>query len=56
MRTVVHVTPSVEVWNVKSRSAEKREALVALKALTRSDDTVAGAASFTVTRWSGPSL
>ena len=56
MRAVVHVTPSVEVWTVKPLSAAKREAFVALKALTRTLLTVAGAASLTVSRSSGPAL
>ena len=41
---------------MKSFTAENRDAFVALKALTRTEETVAGAASLTVTRSSGPAL
>ena len=53
---VVHVTPSVDVCRVKSRSASKRDAVVVLNALTAIDVILPGSASLIVTRWSGPLL
>ena len=53
---VVHVTPSVDVCRVKSRSATKRDAVVVLNALTATDVILPGLPSLIVTRWSGPAL